>query len=114
MRPAQQMIARDHCVGEFIKKEFRVADQPNAEVDFVILGGVMPKHVHVWYQRGYGFFCVDSKCGANLPSVDAIRRINAAEKLNGTEAERQATEHDCMDDKFRASLFAYASELKKQ
>ena len=61
-----------------------------------------------------GFYCAEEECGAYILLGEAVRRLNATERLSAEDAKRQATEHDCMDDQFRANLFAYAAALEDE
>ena len=83
MRQARLMIGRDHFASEFILASC-VAGQRKRVRDFVIWGGAMSDHVHNWYQRGYGFFCTE--CHESLTTTEAMRRLNATERLSAEDA----------------------------
>jgi hypothetical protein len=54
----------------------------------------------------------EDACTEKLDVDEVQRRLNATECLSAEDAKHQATEHDCMDNNFRASLFAYARALE--
>jgi hypothetical protein len=69
-------------------------------------------HTHQWSAAGkdHEFFC--SECPDYLTVEETLRRLSAVDQLSAEDAKREATEHDCMSDDFRASLFDYASALE--
>ena len=78
----------------------------------------MTEHVHEWELKAYlyvgvpVFGCAIKNCNAVLPVKQAEARLNATETLSAEDARYQATEHDCMDNKFRSDLLAYADILE--
>lgn len=80
----------------------------------------LTEHVHEWSfmaddgvyspEGSYGAYC---ECEEELTPDEVERRLNATERLSAKAATREATEHDCMSDGFRVSLFDYAAALEE-
>ena len=73
---------------------------------------MMGKHMHDPYVASDGcVYC--EECTEWLGDDEyATRRVKAASRLSAKDARHQATEHDCMDTKFRSDLLNYADILE--